>query len=63
MAITTFNWKQKHEIITKCMTLWAQIEMKKKKSMQIVNISVQSAAYLLPIQMPNSPPCPQQAFR
>lgn len=37
------------------MTLWAQIEMKKKKSMQIVNISVQSAAYLLPIQSPTLP--------
>lgn len=30
MALTTSNGKQRHEIITKCRTLWAQIEMKKK---------------------------------
>lgn len=43
MALTPFNWKQKHEIITKCKTV-AQTEMKKKKKKKSVNCQ-----YLCPI--------------
>lgn len=31
MALTTFNGKQRHEIITKCRTLWHRLKWKKKK--------------------------------
>lgn len=36
MALTTFNGKQRHEIITKCRPLWHRLKWK-KNGMQIVN--------------------------
>lgn len=56
MALTTSNGKQRHEIITKCRTLWAQIEMKKRNGMQIVNMANQLPLCHL-FQCPPLPPC------
>lgn len=42
MALTPFNWKQKHEIITKYKTLWQRLKWRRK-------INCKNCQYLCPI--------------